>query len=129
MEDKRPGLSGYFVMILGTGLVGLVFSILAALLLGNLMKEEGAGFGALIGGILGFVVGYPIGTIVGIIVFKKLLKRSGSILLGFIGCILGAGLTLGLTEPFNLNVDTSLLFGFFFLLVPLMGTIGFYLKG
>jgi hypothetical protein len=126
--NKKPDFSGYFTMILGTGLVGFVFSILAALLLGNLMKEEGAGFGALIGGMLGFVVGYPIGTIAGIVVFEKLLKRNGSILLGFVGCILGAGLTIGLAEPLNLNIDPNLLFGFFFLLVPLMGTVGFYLK-
>ena len=115
-------------MILGTGLIGMVFSVIAALLLGNLMKEEGAGFGALIGGMLGFVVGYPIGVMAGILVFKKLLKRPGSLLFGFIGCILGVVLTIGLAEPLNLNIDPNLLFAFFFLLVPAMGTIGFCLK-
>jgi hypothetical protein len=129
VEERKPGFKGYTIMILGTGLTGLAFSIVAALLLGNLMKEDGAGFGALIGGMLGFVVGYPVGTMAGILVFKKLLRRHGSLLLGFIGCILGVVLTIGLAEPLNLNIDPNLLFGFFFLLIPLMGTIGFYLRG
>ena len=126
--NKKPGFKGYALVILGTGLIGLVFSLIAALLLGNLMKEDGAGFGALIGGMLGFVVGYPVGVVTGFIIFKKLLKRHGSILFGIIGCILGVVLTIGLAEPFNLNIDPNLLFSFFFLLVPLMGTIGFYLR-
>ena len=33
-------------MILGTGIIGLVFSVIAALILGNLLKDDGAGFGA-----------------------------------------------------------------------------------
>ncbi len=127
--SRNRSFSKYITMILGTGLMGLVFSIIAALILSNLLKDGGAGFGALIGGMLGFVVGYPVGVMAGILVFKKLFKRNGSLLLGFIGCILATVLTIGLAEPLNLNIDPNMLFGFFFLLVPLMGTIGFYLRG
>lgn len=127
--NKKTGLYKYAQMVLGIGLIGLAFSILSALLLGNLMEDGGAGFGSLVGGILGLVVGYPVGTVAGIYIFKRFLKRRGSLLLGAVGCFVAVVLTIGLAEPLNLNLDPNILFALFFLLVPVLGTVGFYLRG
>ena len=116
------------LMTIGLGVLGIVFGVIGALIGGKVLGSDSVGFGALGLAIGGVIIGYPTGIIVGIISIKKFLHQRGSLLLGIIGSIIGAVVTLVLAEPLNLNSDTNLLFGVFFLSVPLFGLVGFFLK-
>ena len=76
----------------------------------------------------GVIIGYPTGIIVGIISIRKFLHQQGSLLLGILGSIIGAVITIVLAEPLNLNSNANLLFGVFFLNVPIFCLIGFFLR-
>ena len=112
----------------GLGIVGVVFGIAGAFLGGRILGGSAVGFGAIGLAIGGILIGYPAGIIVGIILLKKLLRRRGSLLFGIIGGIAGAVITVLLAEPANLNADPNLLFGFFFLIVPILSLVGFNLR-
>jgi hypothetical protein len=49
-------------------------------------------------------------------------------LFGIIGGVIGAVLTIGLAEPLNINANPNILFASFFIIVPVFGLAGFYLK-
>ncbi len=89
---------------------------------------DSVGFGALGLAIGGVIIGYPTGIIVGIIAIKKFLHQRGSLLFAILGSIIGAVIVMLLAEPLNLNSNTNLLFGVFFLSVPVFCLAGFYLK-
>ena len=116
------------LMTVGLGVLGLAFGILGALIGGKVLGSGSVGFGALGLAIGGVIIGYPTGIIVGIISIKKFFHQKGSLALGIFGSIAGAIITMVLAEPLNLNHNTNLLFGTFFLIVPLFCLIGFYLK-
>jgi len=116
------------LMTIGLGVLGIVFGVIGALIGGKVLGSNSVGFGALGLAIGGVIIGYPTGIIVGIISIRKFLHQQGSLLLGILGSIIGAVVTLVLAEPLNLNSDTNLLFGVFFLTVPIFCLVGFFLK-
>jgi len=132
MSDKSSSLirsiTKFVLLTIGLGIIGLTFGLAGALIGGRVVGGDSVGFGALGLALLGIIVGYPTGIIAGIILIKKLLHRNGSLWLGILGSILGAVITLVIAEPFNLNSNPNLLFGVFFLNVPLFCLIGFSLK-
>ena len=108
--------------------IGIVFAITGAFIGGRILGSDSAGFGALGLAIGGILVGYPTGIMVGILVIKNLFHQKGSVLLGLIGGIIGTVATVALAEPLNLNSNSYLLFGAFFVLVTGLSLGGFYLK-
>jgi len=121
-------LAAFIGMVIGTGVVGIVAAFLAALVGAFLLRGELFGVGALAGVLLGIIVGYPVGVIIGVILINKVLHRQGSLVLSILGVIIGGVAVIGLTQLLNLNLNPSLLLGLFFLLVPLLGTVGFRLN-
>ena len=113
-------------MTIGLGVLGILFGVIGALIGGKVLGSDSFGFGALGLAIGGVLVGYPTGIIVGIILIKKILHQQGSLLLGIVGSIIGAVTTVVLTEPLNLNSNAKLLFGVFFLIVPVFCLVGFF---
>ncbi len=118
----------FILMTIGLGILGIVFGVTGALVGGKVLGSDSVGFGALGLAIGGVIIGYPTGIIVGIISIRKILHQRGSLLLGILGSIVGAIMTLVLAEPLNLNSNTNLLFGVFFLSVPVFCLIGFFLR-
>ena len=115
-------------MAIGLGILGILFAVIGALIGGRALGGDSIGFGALGLAIGGVIIGYPTGIIVGIVSIKKILHQRGSLLLGILGSIIGAVITMVLAEPLNLNSNTNLLFGVFFLSVPVFCLVGFFLK-
>ncbi|MFC1989981.1 hypothetical protein ACFLVW_05420 [Chloroflexota bacterium] len=132
MSQKSSFVAGrifkFILMSIGLGVLGIVFGVIGALIGGKVLGSDSVGFGALGLAIGGVIIGYPTGIIVGIISIRKILHQQGSLLLGILGSIIGAVITMVLAEPLNLNSNTNLLFGVFFLSVPVVCLIGFFLK-
>ncbi len=118
----------FVIMTIGLGITGIVFGLLGALIGGKVLGGDSSGFGALGLALGGIIIGYPIGIIIGIVSIKKILHRRGSLLLGILGSIFGAVISIALAEPLNLNSNPNLLFGVFLLSVPVFCLIGFFLK-
>lgn len=118
----------FVIMTVGLGIIGIVFGLAGALIGGKVLGGDSFGFGALGLALGGIIIGYPTGIIVGIVSIKKILHRRGSLLLGILGSIFGAVITIVVAEPLNLNSNPNLLFGVFFLSVPLFCLVGFFLK-
>lgn len=114
--------------VIGTGIFGVFFGFVAALIGALIMQGQLFGFGGLAGALIGIIIGYPVGVIIGIIVVKRIFHYRGSILLGIVGVVLGGAIPVGLAEPLNLNLNPTVLFVVFFLLVPVLCTAGFRLK-
>ena len=121
---KKRNAASFVGTIIRIGIVGIIVGIAGAIFGASRMT----GLDILAGGLIGLIIGYPIGVIVGIIWTNKVRHYYGSLLFGVIGSILGTLLVIGLEEPLNLNLDPIILFGTFFLVVPLLCVIGFYLK-
>ena len=115
-------------MTIGLGIIGIVFGLVGAIIGGKVLGGDSFGFGALGLALGGVLVGYPTGIIVGIISIRKILHQQGSLLLGILGSIFGAVITIFVAEPLNLNSNPNLLFGVLFLSVPLFCLVGFFLK-
>ena len=132
MPQQSSSVAGkilkYVLMTIGLGVLGIIFGVIGALIGGKVLGSESAGFGALGLAIGGAVIGYPAGIIVGIVSIKKILHQQGSLLLGILGSIIGAVITVVLALLLNLNSNTNLLFGVFFLSVPVFCLVGFFLK-
>ncbi|MFC1972315.1 hypothetical protein ACFLVE_02780 [Chloroflexota bacterium] len=118
----------FVLMTIGLGVLGIVFAVIGALIGGKVLGSNSVGFADLGLAIGGVIIGYPSGIIVGIISIRKILHQQGSLLLGILGSIIGAVITMVLAEPLNLNSNTNLLFGVFFLSVPVFCLVGFFLK-
>ncbi len=118
----------FVIMTIGLGIIGIVFGLVGALIGGKVLGGDSFGFGALGLALGGIIIGYPTGIIIGIVSIKKILHRRGSLLLGILGSIFGAVITIVAAEPLNLNFNPNLLFGVFFLSVPLFCLVGFYLR-
>ncbi len=132
MSQKSSSLARniakYVIMTIGLGIIGIAFGLVGALIGGKVLGGDSFGFGALGLALGGIIIGYPTGIIVGIISIKKILHRRGSLLFGILGSIFGAVVTIVVAEPLNLNSNPNLLFGVFFLSVPLFCLVGFFLK-
>lgn len=132
MSQKSSSLARnivkFVIMTIGLGIIGIVFGLVGALIGGKVLGGDSFGFGALGLALGGIIIGYPTGIIVGIISIKKILHRRGSLLFGILGSIFGAVITIVIAEPLNLNSNPNLLFGVFFLSVPLFCLVGFFLK-
>ena len=132
MSQKSSVLARIIVkfafMAIGLGIIGIVFGVIGALIGGRVLGSDSVGFGALGLALGGIIIGYPTGIIVGIISIKKILHQRGSLLFGILGSIIGVVMTIALAEPLNLNSNPNLLFGVFFLSVPLFCSGGFLLK-
>jgi hypothetical protein len=115
-------------MTLGLGIIGIAFGAIGAFIGGRILGSDSFGFGALGLALGGILIGYPTGIIVGILLIKKVLHQKGSLLLGILGSIVGAVITVALAEPLNLNSNNNLLFSVFLLSVPLFCLGGFFLK-
>ena len=118
----------FVLMALGLAVLGLGFGVIGILIGGRVLGSDSVGFGALGLAIGGVIIGYPAGIIVGIISIKKFLHQEGSLLFAILGSVIGAVIVMLLAEPLNLNSNTNLLFGVFFLSVPVFCLAGFYLK-
>jgi len=116
------------IMAIGVGVIGVAFALVGVLIGGRVLGSDSFGFGALGLAFVGLVLGYPTGIIVGIILIKRILHQRGSLLLGIVGSIMGAVITIALAEPLHLNSNGNLLFGVFFLTVPVFCLVGFFLK-
>ncbi|MFC2123093.1 hypothetical protein ACFLRP_05350 [Bacteroidota bacterium] len=121
-------IAKFVIITISLGVLGVVFGVAGALIGGRVLGGDSVGFGALGLAIGGIIIGYPTGIIVGIVTLKKIFHQRGSLLLGILGSIVGAVITMGLAEPLNLNSNSNLLFGTFFLSVPVFCMIGFLLK-
>jgi len=132
VSKKSSSLTGrifkFILMAIGLGVLGILFAVIGALIGGRVLGGDSVAFGALGLAIGGVIIGYPMGIIVGIISIKKILHQRGSLLLGILGNIVGAVITMVLAEPLNLNSNTNLLFGEFFVSVPVFCLVGFFLK-
>ncbi|MFC1989339.1 hypothetical protein ACFLVW_02055 [Chloroflexota bacterium] len=132
MSQKSSSLARnlvkFVIMTIGLGIIGIVFGLVGALIGGKVLGGDSFGFGALGLALGGIIIGYPTGIIVGIVSIRKILHRRGSLLLGILGSIFGAVITIVVAEPLNLNSNPNLLFGVFFLSVPLFCLVGFFLK-
>lgn len=118
----------FVIMTIGLGIIGIVFGLLGALIGGKVLGGDSFGFGALGLALGGIIVGYPTGIIVGIVLIRKILHQRGSLLLGIMGGIIGAIVTIVLAEPLHLNSNINLLFVIFLLIVPVFCLVGFYLR-
>ena len=118
----------FFMMAFVLAVTGIIFAITGAFIGGRILGSDAAGFGALGLAIGGILVGYPTGIIVGFLLVKRLFHQKGSVLLGIMGGIIGTVATVALSEPLNLNSNSYLLFGAFFVLVTGLSLGGFYLK-
>jgi hypothetical protein len=114
--------------MIGLGLIGIIFGVAGAWIGGSIPGDDSIGFASLGLAIGGLVVGYPAGIILGIVLIRKVLRQPGSLLLGILGSIAGAAITLVLAEPLNLNSSSNLLFGTFLVAVPVFSTVGYYLR-
>ena len=132
MSQKSSSLAGktvkFIIMTIGLGIIGIVFGAAGALIGGKVLGSDSFGFGALGLALGGIIIGYPTGIIVGIVLIKKILHRRGSLLLGILGSIFGAVITIAAAEPLHLNANSTLLFVVFFLSVPLFCLVSFFLK-
>ena len=132
MSQKSSSLAEnivvFVLMTIGLGVLGIVFGVIGALIGGKVLGSDSVGFGALGLAIAGVIIGYPGGIIVGIISIRKIFHQQGSLLLGILGSIIGAVITMAVAEPLNLNSNANLLFGVFFLSVPVFCLGGFFLK-
>ena len=132
MPQKPPLVARIIVkfifMALGLGITGIVFGVIGALIGGKVLGGDSVGFGALGLALGGIIVGYPTGIIVGVVSIKKIFHQRGSLLLGILGSIIGSVIIIALAEPLNLNSNPGLLFGAFFLIVPVFCLGGFFLR-
>ena len=127
-SSSAKNIVKFVIMTIGLGIIGIVFGLVGALIGGKVLGGDSFGFGALGLALGGIIIGYPTGIIVGIVSIKKILHRRGSLLLGILGSIFGAVITIVVAEPLNLNSNPNLLFGVFFLSFPLFCLVGFFLK-
>ena len=132
MSQKSSFVAGRIfklvIMAIGLGVIGVAFALIGVLIGGRVLGGDSAGFGALGLAFGGLIIGYPTGVIVGIILIKRILHQRGSLLLGIVGSIMGAVIPIALAEPLHLNSNSNLLFGLFFLIVPVFCLVGFFLK-
>ena len=117
----------FIAMFIGSGLVGLSVGVVALLVGAAVMRDEFFGLGGLIGGLWGLFLGYPLGVVVGLFLLKRFAHYQGSVIYGVIGCLIGAGVSVGMIGPLNIAIDPSILFSIFFISCPLLATAGFYL--
>jgi hypothetical protein len=121
-------IAKFIIIVVGLGIIGILFGLAGALIGGRVLGSDSFGFGALGLALGGILIGYPAGIIVGLILIKKLLHKRGSLLLGILGSVFGAIVTIVVAEPLNLNSNANLVFGVFFLSVPLFCLVGFSLR-
>jgi hypothetical protein len=120
---KKRGAGSFIGIFIITIILGLVFGLIG-IGIGAFVVKGANGIAAIL---IGLILGYPIGVIVGIALMRKS-GHYGSIGFGAIGSILGVIIVILLEEPLNLGLDPILLFGTFFIIIPLLCLIGFYLK-
>ena len=118
----------FVLMTIGLGVVGIVFGLIGSLIGGKVLGSNSVGYEAIGPTLGGVVIGYTSGIIVGIISINKILHQQGSLLLGILGSIIGAVVTILLAEPLHLNSIPNLPFAVFFLSVPVFCLVGFFLK-
>ena len=130
--SRNSSISGkmirFIIMAFVLAVSGIIFAITGAFIGGRILGSDAAGFGALGLAIGGILVGFPTGIIVGILLIKRLFHQKGSVLLGLLGGIVGTVTTVALSDSLNLNSNSYLLFGVFFVLVTGLSLGGFYLK-
>ena len=126
---KTRSFKSFFWMALAAAFGGFMMAIPGILIGAQLIAANSlGGFEDLVGAIMGMVVGYPLGAVLGILVFSRVFKYRGSVWLAALGAVAGVFLVFGLAEPLNLNANSNLLLGSFFLLTALLATWGFHLK-
>ena len=129
--SQKSGVRKIFklvLMTLGLGIIGIAFGLIGVLIGGKVLGGNSVGFASLGLAIGGIIVGYPTGIIVGIVLIRKVLHQRGSLLLGFLGSVIGVVVIMVLAEPLHLNSNTNLLLGTFLVIVPVFCLVGFYLR-
>jgi hypothetical protein len=120
---KKRNAGSFIRTLIITAILGLVFGLIGVGVGAFVVK----GINGVAAALIGLITGYPVGVIVGI-ALRRIAGNYGSILFGAIGSILGAIIVIMLEEPLNLDLDPIILFGTFFIIIPLFCVIGFYLK-
>jgi hypothetical protein len=118
----------FLTLLAGTAATGLVLGFSLAFTLSQLLKNQVAGWGGLVGALTGLAIGYPLGIIVGQAIFRRKFHYPGSPTPGAIGAIAGAWIPLGIAELAPLFLSPTLIWPAFFLLPPLLATMGYRLK-
>jgi len=124
---KRVGL--FLAMALGTGGLGAALAALSAFMGVRMMRGELPGLTVLGLFLLIVAASHVAGVIIGIVFTHRALHYRGSLWLGVVGSILGAGLAIGLFFlAMNVNLPGTLLFVCLGVGPPLLGTAGFHLR-
>ncbi|ADJ26685.1 hypothetical protein Dehly_1397 [Dehalogenimonas lykanthroporepellens BL-DC-9] len=116
-------------MVLAAGFTGFLVAIPGILIGAEALSGSNAGgFEGLIGAIMGMVIGYPLGGVLGIWIFRRVFRYPGSLWLALAGAVMGVVLIFGLAEPLNLNSNSDVLLGSYFILTVLLATWGYHLR-
>jgi hypothetical protein len=118
----------FLILLAGTAATGLALRLSLAFILSQLLKNQVAGWGGLVGALTGITIGYPLGIIIGQAIFRRKFHYPGSPIPGAVCAITGAWVPLGLAELAPLFLSPALTWPAFFLLPPLLATIGYRLK-
>ncbi|MFC1964290.1 hypothetical protein ACFLV1_02800 [Chloroflexota bacterium] len=123
MKKKIVSFLGVF---LGLSVSGVILAVISAV--GGVLIYQGQlfGFGGLAGLLAGMILGYPIGVIVGMVLFNRLWHYRGSLFFGVSGVLLGAVLVWVVAQW--LHPGPSVIFGTYFGMSTLAGTVGFRLR-
>jgi hypothetical protein len=128
INNDTNKIISFLILLVGTAATGLALGFSLAFTLSQLLKNQVDGWGGLVGALTGIALGYPLGIIVGQAIFRRKCHYPGSPIPGAIGAITGAWIPLGLAELVPLLLSPALIWPVFFLLPPLLATIGYSLK-
>ena len=126
---NRRSFGSFFGTVMAGAFGGFLVAIPATLIGAQVLAGNSlGGFEDLVGAIMGMLLGYPLGVVLGILVYSRVFHYPGSVWLAVPGVLTGMVLILGLAEPLNLNSNTDVMLGSYFILTALLATAGFHLK-
>jgi hypothetical protein len=120
---KKRNAGSFIGIFIVTVILGFVFGLIGIVIGAAIVK----GINGLAGALIGLIIGYPLGVIIGLALMRAS-RHYGSLGLGVLGSVLGAILVILAEELLHLDLDPIILFGTFFIIIPLLCLIGFYLK-
>ena len=118
---------GFFAA--AVAVAGLVCAAIVGVVTGFLVRDELLGVSWGVGAMGGALVGYPLGAIGGLVMLRRMLHLRGSLVLGVVGGLLGAALTMLVVGQLNLASNPSLVYVIYFLSVPVLCVCGFLARG
>lgn len=124
---KRVG--SFLVMMLGTAALGVLTGVILGTVLAITLGSRLEGWDALAVLGVGIIFGYPLGIILCQVIAYKWRRYPGSLPLGIAGTILGATAALGIAYLLYPKVAVGISMPAYFMLTPILGTVGYRLKG